>query len=84
MVTYIYSIYDAKAKIYNRPFHLINDAVANRTAIDLVSDKSTDVAKHPEDFIMFRLGTFDDVSCVYNLDADPVVLFRFHEIQLSL
>jgi len=84
MLTNIYVIYDQKAKVYNRPFYLLNDDVAHRVALDMRQDSSTDLARHPEDFIMFRLGTYDDQFATLNLHDDPVTMFRFHELQLPL
>jgi len=80
----VYVIYDSKAKVYNRPFYLLNDDIASRTASDLVTDKTNDLGRHPEDFIMFRLGSFDDQTAEFVLEPAPVVLFRFHEIQGAL
>lgn len=80
MITILYSIYDSKAGIYNKPFYLLNNAVAMRTAIDLLSDPNTDVGRHPEDFTLFKIGTYDDnTGQVAQLSTlEPVI--RFHEL----
>lgn len=84
MIFNMYVIYDVKASVYNRPFYLINDAVAARVAIDLTKDAASDISRHPEDFIMFKLGTFDDQTASFELNSSPAVMFRMHEIQHSL
>lgn len=74
-----YVIYDSKAKIYNKPFYFINNEVALRAAIDLVSDLSTDVGKNPQDFSMYRIGTFDDESAQFD-QCNHETICRFHEL----
>lgn len=80
----IYSIFDVKAKAYNRPFLLLNDDIALRTATDLVSDPSSDIHRHPEDFTMFKLGDYDDSNACFDIHDSPIPLYRFHELQASL
>lgn len=84
MLLQIYSIYDSKAHVYSRPVYLLNADVAHRAALDALQDKSTDLARHPEDFIMFHLGTWDDADCSFGLFDAPAVMFRFHELQIPL
>lgn len=60
MITKMYVIYDSKAEIYNQPFHFINDGQATRQFSDAVNNPETDFAKHPEDYTLFRIGTYDD------------------------
>ncbi|AXL15580.1 nonstructural protein [Microviridae sp.] len=84
MKVLVMAIYDNKAHFYNKPFYQINRQVAERTATDLVSDINTDVSKHPEDFILFELGEFDDATATFDLHDAPVPLFRFHEIQKNI
>lgn len=81
MKTNVYAIFDHKAKIFNRPFYLVNDQVATRTCLDLLADPNTDVAKHPTDFALFKLGTYEDTSGLFTLEALPLPMFGFHELQ---
>jgi hypothetical protein len=54
-----YSIFDKKSASFNTPFFAINDEVARRSFDDLIRDKRTLVAQHPEDFGLFYIGLFD-------------------------
>lgn len=83
MILSVYSLYDAKAGYYNPPILLHNDQVALRVVSDWLSDGSV-IQKHPEDFIFFKLGAFDDQTAQYTLFPAPQVLYRLHEIQLPL
>lgn len=60
MVLNVYSVYDLKAKAFLSPFFLPQDAMAVRALIDAVSDSTHQFAKHPEDYQLFKLGSFDD------------------------
>lgn len=55
-----FSIYDTAAKAFNRPFFQNTKGQAIRGFSDAVNDESTELWKHPEDYILFELGEFDD------------------------
>lgn len=80
MKTNLYVIFDSKAKIYNKPFCLLNDQVALRAAADILNDTNTDIAQHPFDFSMFKIGEYDDETAqIINYDKFEI-LCRFHEL----
>ncbi len=56
----IYSIFDTASGLYSRPFFTQSDAEAMRSFEDIATDAEHPVGKHPEDYNLFRLGTFDD------------------------
>ena len=58
----IYAIHDVKADTFMRPFFLHNDELARRTFLDLVANPETDIARHPADFTLFRVGTWIDID----------------------
>lgn len=84
MKTLLFVIYDSKAEVYGKPFHLLNQSVAMRTALDLRSDKTTEIARHPEDFTMFHIGEYDDSTGQVTQMKSMDVVCRFHEIQPQL
>lgn len=84
MLINLYAIFDVKAKLYNKPFYMVNDQVAQRACIQTLNDPTTDIAQNPEDFILYRLGTYEDTTAKIDTDENPVMLFRFHEIQHEL
>lgn len=57
-----YSIKDEKSSSFNTPFFALSDGVAIRQFMDLCNDAQSLVFKHPEDFSLWFLGTFDEVS----------------------
>jgi len=80
MIHQMYVILDNKSAIYNKPFFFINDAVAIRAAQDLLDQPDHEIAKHPEDYTMFKLGTYDDETAFITTNDGLPVLIRFHEI----
>jgi hypothetical protein len=61
MIRNLYSIFDLKAQYHGNPFLETTDEVAMRTVISSMNADSL-LAKHPEDFVLDRLGTYDDGS----------------------
>lgn len=59
----IYSLYDKKALVYMNPLVFGNDGEAMRWFTSVVNrEEDTNVALHPQDFILCRLGVLDDES----------------------
>lgn len=56
----VYAIYDAKAAAFNPPFFMATDALAIRAAQDTVSDPKTIFNRHPDDFVLYQVGVFND------------------------
>lgn len=55
-----YTLHDVKALSYSPPFFMPNDALARRACSELVVDNNTTVGRHPADFKLYRVGTFDE------------------------
>lgn len=60
MILCIFSVYDLKAQVHSQPFFAVNSAVAVRNFETAVNDQSTVFSKHPSDFVLYQVGTFDD------------------------
>lgn len=59
-----FSIYDVKSDTFRTPFFMNSAPEAIRAFEDLVNDANTLVARHPEDFKLVCVGTFDEVKGV--------------------
>ena len=68
----VFSIFDVKAQAYLPPFILPNAEMAARTFGDCINSDNHQFAAHPEDYTLFRLGTFDDNTGAYTLEAAPM------------
>ena len=62
MIHKIYSIYDSKSEAYSLPFYYQHEGQATRTFSDWVNDPQTPYGKHPEDYTMFAMGTYDEIT----------------------
>lgn len=58
----VYSIRDAKGEIFNFPFYKKTHGEAERDFTTLVNDPKSTVFNFPEDFDLYYLGSYDDVS----------------------
>lgn len=56
----VYSVRDSKVGAYMAPFFVPNSSVAVRMVTDTANDPSTLLYKHPEDFQLFHIGTFNE------------------------
>lgn len=64
MLTNAYSVYDNKALVYGTPFYGPTDGFAVRAFTELANDPNTTVGRHPGDFSLFCVGSFDDQHAV--------------------
>lgn len=61
MIKQVYAIYDTKSDVYLLPQFLKTDAEAIRLFSDCVNDpQGNNVSKHPEDYVLFHIGEYDD------------------------
>jgi len=72
------AIFDVAAGVYSRPFFCGSKGLAVRMFQDEVGRDAADnpMFKHPQDFRLFYLGTFDDNSGVFNGVKVPELLFN--------
>lgn len=55
----IYAVHDYAAEVYHNPFCAPNDAVARRGFEVVVNNPEHPFGQHPDDYSLFRVGTFD-------------------------
>lgn len=60
MIFYAFTLYDTKVGAYHQPFFFAHEAHAFRAVADLAADSSTHPGRHPLDFVLFRIGSYDD------------------------
>lgn len=70
MVVQIFAVFDSKTKAFMQPFFSLAIGSGIRAFVDAVNDASTPFFKHPQDFSLFHIGSFDDqVPRLVALDA---------------
>lgn len=81
MIISVFTIRDDKAQAYLQPFFLSNESMARRAIADCVSDSDHMFGKHPEDYALFSLGTFDDQSGKFVLTDAPRHLINLIDVE---
>ena len=57
----LYSVFDTKSGVFDRPWCSVSDGAAIRVFGDMCEDeRSGVVAKHPDDFALYRVGSWND------------------------
>lgn len=83
MIINAYVIYDRKALRYHVPFYAHQDGEASRSFSDLVNDPNTTIGRHPDDYVLYRVGAYDDTNgsllpaSVLDHVVDGTALVRF-------
>lgn len=72
------SIFDTAARAYAQPFYAPAQAVAVRGVKDMLSGDNQ-LAKHPEDFELYCIGTFDDNEGVI-VPCSPELVTRVKDL----
>lgn len=66
-----FAVYDAKIGAHMQPFFMDTNAAAIRAFIDLAQDQRTMIAKHPEDFTLMHLGSYDEETGTFENNKTP-------------
>lgn len=77
MIQIVVSIYDRASGLYTRPVYVPSTGAAIRSFSDEINDKRPDnqLNKHPDDFDLFQLATWDDNTGAYLVsDTMPALL----------
>lgn len=56
----IYVIYDSAAEAYMSPWFIDKDQQAIREFGDVVRNPETPFAKHPDDYTLFKIGSYNE------------------------
>lgn len=62
MKLFVYAVHDVKAGTFMTPFFMQSNGAAIRSFFDAVKDTNHPISKHPEDYTLFHVGTWDDDS----------------------
>lgn len=63
----IFSVYDSKAEFYGKPFFMTSVGEAIRGFQDVSIDENTTIGRHPGDFTLFHVGTWDDAYSEFDI-----------------
>jgi len=58
----VFVVYDSAAEAYGLPFFIRSVGEAVRSFTQAAHDPQTLVSKHPDQFTLFEIGTYDDLN----------------------
>lgn len=67
----VFTVFDSKVGAYMRPFFCQSTGEAMRAWVDTVNDPQTAMNKHPEDYTLFELGTWNDTGALFTQEPTP-------------
>jgi len=80
----IFTVYDEKAEAYLPPFFLNTNGEAIRAITDCVNDLKHQFGKHPSDYTLFSLGTYDPQSGTFENEKAPLGNLLEFKTQLEI
>lgn len=71
MILKVFAVHDTKAKAFLQPFYSPSAGSALRAFGDAVNEKQCPFNKHPSDYMLYEIGSYDDSTA--SLDPLEVV-----------
>lgn len=62
MIQKAYTIRDSKSEVFHTPFYAKTHGEAERNFAAVVNDDKTLVGQHPQDFDLFYIGEYNDLT----------------------
>lgn len=75
------SVYDAAVGAYLNPFAVRSEPEAKRSFSDAVGDANSPFCAHPEDYILYAVGLFDNLSGAFEVPDTPKKLITALEVR---
>lgn len=85
MIQVIISVKDTAAQAFGRPIFVPTTAVAVRSFRDEVNrkDSTDDMSRHPDDFELYEIGSFDDSTGIIDVLSSPRLVARAKDLKES-
>lgn len=77
----ILSIYDKKVNSFNVPFVVPNFVTASRELDRVVNSGKGDFADYPDDFALYHIGTFNELTGEILVEYPPVMKHELVEFK---
>jgi hypothetical protein len=72
MLMSVFAIYDSAISTWMPPLFVRSKGEIMRWWVDTVNDPQSKLAKHPSDYTLFEIGSWDDDKCKFSLLSTPV------------
>lgn len=80
MIHKMYSIRDAKTEAFLQPVYMQTKGAFMRAMVDCVNDPGHAFNKHPEDYVAYELGEFDDGPGAFHIHDVPEPICKLIEL----
>lgn len=74
MILQIMAVYDAKARAYIPPYYCAHVDVGVRVFAECANMSDHQIGRNPEDFHLYHLGTWDDITAKFDVLQEPRAL----------
>jgi hypothetical protein len=74
MLLRMFTVFDSKAEAFLPPFYLAAVGQAIRHFSDTASDPQHAFGRHPDDYTLFQIGTFDDQHASFDILESKISL----------
>lgn len=74
MIRNIYSMYDSAIKAYMQPIFAESTGGLLRQLTDILKDREHAFSKHPEDYTLFQLGTYDENTATFTTNPPQKIV----------
>lgn len=81
----IVAMYDSAAQMFSRPVFVQTTGIAIRSFSDEIKRNApdNDLFKHPDDFTLYHLGSFDDTMGSFSVPETPIMLVRGKDLAVK-
>lgn len=76
----VFTVFDSKASAYFPPFYEKTKGSAIRAFTDSVNTADHTFNKHPEDYTLFELGSYEDETASFHLHKSPIAIGKANEL----
>jgi hypothetical protein len=76
----LYALYDNASKTTQHPMPFLTDRDAVDGLKEVCLDKNTAMNKHPEDFTLYRLGSYNPREMSFDMHEQPEIVITVSEI----
>lgn len=79
----LYAVYDRKSLTYMRPMYVAHMIEIQRILIQNLKQDNSIIGQFPEDYEVYKLGTFNLSTAEYIILPKPVFMFNITELMES-
>jgi hypothetical protein len=76
----VFAVLDTKAAAYGPPMVFSNSFVAQRALADELKRPDSVMARHPEDYVLMLLGSYDELSGILEPESAPAHVVKLLDL----